>query len=174
MTLDQQWKLYSDSLACLDGLHVAKDEKRAYQLNREVALAGHADAILAMGWFHLNGVGVERDVDKAKEWYRKSARRGEPRGMFSLGQIAYNERDWSDARVWFKRAADAGHHRSLFWLGKLYWRGRGVELDRQKANQLFHRAATKKVKEAQRTIRMLHARPHGDAKRQTTPPQRGE
>lgn len=158
MTPYQQSKLYNDSLACLSGQGVPKDEHRSFELNREAALDGHADAILAMGWFYLNGVGIERDLELAKQWYRKSARHGAPQAMFSLGQIAYDARDWSDARVWFKRAADAGHHRSLFWLGKLYWRGRGVELDKRYARQLFQRAASFKVYEAQRAIRMLSRR----------------
>ena len=107
------------------------------------------------GWFYLNGVGVERDIDQAKKWYRKSARRGQQKAMFSLGQIAYDERDFSDALNWFTRASEAGHVRSLYWLGKLYWRGLGVEHDKKQAMRFFHRAASNKVAEAQRVLRFL-------------------
>ena len=148
-------KLYNDSLAYLEGRGVPKDEARSFTLNHEAAKAGLGDAILAMGWYYLNAVGVARDLKQAKIWYKKSARLREPRAMFSLGQIAYDEKDWSDARLWFKRASDLGHHRSLYWLGKLYWRGRGVTLDQHYAKSLWQQAAHKKVLEAQRTIRML-------------------
>lgn len=158
MNQAQQNQCYNQSLDLLQGHHVAKDEAKAFELNRRAAEAGLHDAILAMGWFYINGTGVERDVDLARQWYRKSARHGEPKAMFNLGHLAYGEKDWSEARIWFHRAADAGHHRSLFWLGKLYWRGRGVELNRSLANQMFQKAASFKVAEAQRTIRLLSRR----------------
>ena len=155
MTSYQQSKQYNDSLDLLEGRCIAMDKDRAFRLNAEVAKEGLIDAVLAMGWFYSNGIGVQQDRDLAKQGYRKAARRGEPRAMFSLGQIAFDEADWSGAKVWFQRAADEKHHRSLFWLGKLYWKGRGVPKSTQLAKQFFHRAAAKKVPEAQRAIRML-------------------
>jgi uncharacterized protein len=152
-TTSQMAYLYNESLKLLQGHGVAKDEARAFTLNAEAAHGGHSDAVLAMGWFYLNGVGVERDIEKAKGWYRESARRREPKAMFSLGEIAYYERDFADARRWFTRASAAAHAPSLYWLGKLYWRGHGVERDQKQAKRLFHQAATRKVPEAQRLLR---------------------
>jgi hypothetical protein len=108
-----------------------------------------------MGWFYLNGVGVEKDIEQAKRWYRKSARQGEPMAMFSLGQIACDQRNFEDALLWFKRAADNGHARSSFWIGKLYWRGNGVRMDRKRATALFQKAAVQKVVAAKRVLRFL-------------------
>jgi TPR repeat protein len=155
MTSSEMSFRYNESLDFLQGNGVAKDEKRAFAHNAEAAHGGHADAVLAMGWFYLNGVGVGRDVDRARKWYRESARRSEPKAMFSLGQIAYDERDFSEGLRWFTRASDAGHVRSLYWLGKLYWRGHGVEQDRKQAMRYFHRAASSKVVEAQRVLRLF-------------------
>lgn len=152
MNLD---RLYNESLALLEGQGVQKDERRSFEINQSAAQGGHADATLAMGWFYLNGVGVERSIPDALRWYKASARRGEPRAMFSLGFIAYEQRDWSDAITWFRRAAEAGHHRSLFWLGKLHWRGRAVPQCRSEAMRLIHLAARKKVPDATRALRWL-------------------
>ena len=157
MTSSQLTLLYNESLDLFLGDGVAKDERRAFALNAEAAHGGYSDAVLAMGWFYLNGVGVERDIDQATKWYRKSARRGHPKAMFSLGEIAYHEKDFPEALIWFSRASEAGHVRSLYWLGKLYWRGQGVGQgvgqDKKKARRLFHRAASSKVLEAQRVLR---------------------
>lgn len=158
-TTSQMAYLYNESLKLLQGHGVARDERRSFTLNAEAAKGGHADAVLAMGWLYLNAVGVERDIEKAKRWYRESARRGEPRAMFSLGQIAYEERDFSDALRWFTRASEAGHAQSLYWLGKLYWRGDGLDRDQKQAKRLFHQAATCKVAEAQRLLRFWARRP---------------
>ncbi len=154
LTSSRMTYLYNESLDLLQGHGVAQDANRAFALNAEAARGGHADAVLAMGWFYLNGVGADRDIEKATKWYRESARRGEPKAMFSLGQIAYDGREFSDALQWFTRASEAGHARSLYWLGKLYWRGHGVERDHKRAKRLFHEAATRKVKEAQRLLRL--------------------
>jgi TPR repeat protein len=124
-------------------------------LNQIAAQTGMHDAVLAMGWFYLNAVGVEANKAEALRWYKRSARQGEERAMFSLGQIAYWDGDYSEALLWWNRAAKRGHHRSDFWIGKLYWRGQGVPEDRQKANQYFARAAEEKVPEAQRVLRYL-------------------
>ena len=147
--------LYCRSCDYLFGRGVTADDHRAFSLNAEAADGGHGDAVLAMGWFYLNGVGVERSVERARKWYRDSARRGDIRAMFSLGQIACAERDYSDALTWFRRASDAGHHRSLYFIGRLYWRGHGVGLNRKEAMSYFHRAAAYKVKEAQRVLRFM-------------------
>jgi TPR repeat protein len=148
--------LYCQSLDYFLGRGVAQDPQRAFSLNAEAAKLGHSDAILAMGWFYLNGSGVARDLERARKWYRDSARRGEPRAMFSLGQMACDERDFSDALVWFNRAVEAGHSRSLYFIGKLYWRGHGVDQDKKEAMRYFHRAASGKVKAAQRVLRFLN------------------
>jgi TPR repeat protein len=149
----QMSRLYNESLDFLRGDKAPKNPKRAFFLNADAAKSGHADAVLAMGWFYLNGVGTKRDIEKSKKWYRESARRREPKAMFSLGQIAYDQRDFSGALRWFTRASESGHVRSLYWLGKLYWRGHGVERDQKHAKELFHRAAGCKVPEAQRLLR---------------------
>jgi len=148
-------QLYNESLALLEGRGIKKDETRSFEINRTAALEGHGDAVLAMGWFYINGVGVERSISEAITWYRRSARRGEPRAMFSLGLIAYEQKDWHDALTWFRRSADAGHHRSIFWIGKLRWRGHCVQQSRCEAMRLFHQAAQKKVPDATRALRWL-------------------
>ena len=150
------YEIYNQSLDFLKGNGVPEDHKKSFRLNAEAAEGGYGDAILAMGWYYLNGIGVARDIAEANKWYRKSARLGEPRAMFSLGQIAYVQRDFSAAMRWFQRAAKAGHSRSVFWIGKLHWHGRGVKENKSAASRLFNEAAAKKVKEARRAIGWLN------------------
>jgi TPR repeat protein len=149
--------LYNDSLALLTGQGMEKDERRSFELNRTAAIGGNADAVLAMGWFYINGIGTDASISDAVAWYRRSARRGEPRAMFSLGFIAYGQKEWIDAFTWFRRASEAGHHRSLFWMGKLCWRGRATIQSRTEAMRLIHLAAKKKVPDARRALRWLTA-----------------
>jgi TPR repeat protein len=133
---------------------VPKDESRSFALCAEAAAAGHHDATLAMGWHYLNGVGVSPDLQLAEQWYRKSSRQGEPKAMFSLGQMAYSLRDFVAAKSWFERALANGHARSGCWLAKVLWRAAESPRDRQEAIGLLNRAAAAKVKEAGRLLRV--------------------
>jgi len=147
--------LYQQSLDLLHGQGVARDDKKSFELNARAAESGLKDAVLAMGWYYLNGVGVECDVELAKEWYRKSARQKEPRAMFSLGQIACTEGLYEEALTWFQRASKEGHARSLYWMAKLYWRGQGVGRNQRMAELLLQQASAAKDPEARRVLRFL-------------------
>ena len=150
--------LYNSSLDCLGDGGNPLDYARAFALNSKAAELRFPDAVLAMGWFYVGGRGVTRNIPLAQQWYRRSARDGEPRAMFSLGQIAYDARGYSDARRWFERASNHGHMRSVYWLGKLAWRGHGVPRDHSTAFTLFHRAARAHDPEAIRVLRYLSRR----------------
>jgi TPR repeat protein len=149
---------YDKSLDALHGEHRPLDEDESFRLNAEAARAGMHDAVLAMGWYYLNGIGVERDLEQARFWYRKSARQGDPSAMYSLGIIEAQERRFELAVDWFRRAIAAGHDRSRFKLGTLYWHGRGVPPDRKEAMVLITEAARAKVPEAQRVLRFFEYR----------------
>ncbi len=158
VAMNEAIRLYNASLDYLGDAGNPADYARAFALNAQAAELRFPDAVLAMGWFYLNGRGVARDLDRAQQWYRRSARDGEPSAMFSLGQIAYEAGGYSDARRWFERAGHHGHSRSLYWLGKLSWRGHGVPRDHSAAYAFFHRAARAHDPEAIRALRFLSRR----------------
>ena len=153
------YHLYNRSLQSLTGQHAQEDAQKAFALNAQAAESGMHDAVLAMGWFYLNGVGVERDIEQARHWYRKSARQGDCKAMFSLGQMAFDDRDYADAALWFRRAVEKGHTVSLYWLGKLHWRGNGVAANRKEALAFFQKAAASKVVVAKRMLTFLSRHP---------------
>lgn len=150
--------LYDESLNYLGDNGQPEDFAKAFPLNAKAAALGLPDAILAMGWFYFNGFGTPRDLRQAERWYRRSARLGDPRAMFSLGEIACDEKSFETARQWFELAHKHGHTRSLYWLGKLYWRGQGVTRDRVKAMKLFEQAARANNYEAMRLMRFINRR----------------
>ena len=158
MTINEQIWLYNQSLACLEGKGVPEDIEKSFALNARAAREGYRPAVLAMGWFYLGGGDFPIDYEKAKKWYRKAARHGEPMAMFSLGRIAYIEQDFPESLRCFSRAAEAGHARSLYWVGKHHWYGQSVPKDRREAMRFFHLAAGKKVIAARRVLKFLSRR----------------
>ena len=163
MTTNEQIRLYNKSIDYLEGKTVPQDDAKSFALNAQAAHAGYREAILAMGWYYLGGVGVPQNYEKAEKWYRKSARHGEPKAMFSLGRIFYTAHDYAESFVWFSRAADAGHARSIFWVGRHHWYGQSVPQDRKEAMRLFHLAAREKVIAAIRVLKFLSRRQYADA-----------
>lgn len=151
-------RAYNESLQALD-----TDEAKAFRLNYMAALEGMHDAVLAMGWFYLNGVGVKTDEQAAVRWYKKAARHGDPMAMYSLGEIAYRSRDYVEALTWFRRAADKGHQRSKFCIGKMYWRGHGIARDQKLARDCFAEAAEGGIEAATRILRYVAFQSRKDA-----------
>lgn len=150
--------LYDKSLEHIGENGHPIDYEIAFALNQKAAAQGHPDAVLAMGWFYFNGFGTPRDLRSAERWYRRSARSGEPKAMFSLGEIACDENNFDTAHYWFELAVKHGHVRAQYWLGKLYWRGLGVSSDKVKALRLFEQAAHANAPEAKRFMRFRNRR----------------
>ncbi len=61
---------------------VVKDDKKAFEIINECALAGHIAAIYDLGAnFYYNGVGVEQDREKAKYYLNIAREAGLPRAI---------------------------------------------------------------------------------------------
>ena len=70
-----------------------------------------------MGYFYLEGQGVEKDLEKALYWTEQAAIHGDWDGQFNLGWF-YEEgtavpADMEKARHWYKQAALQGHELAL-------------------------------------------------------------
>lgn len=156
--MDEANALYNKSLDYIGENGRPLDYAKAFSLNAKAAALGLPDAILSMGWFYFNGFGTLQDLREAERWYRRSARLGEPKAMFSLGQIEQKEKGFAAAHYWFELAHKHGHVRSLYWLGKLHWRGQGVPCDRVKAIKLIEQAARANDPEAKRFVRFKNRR----------------
>ena len=78
-----------------------------------LAEQGYPLAECQVGYFYAEGLGVERDLDKALLWTRQAAEHGDRDGQFNLGCF-YEEgtalaRDMEQAVLWYQRAARQGH-----------------------------------------------------------------
>ena len=78
-----------------------------------LAEQGYPLAECQVGYFYAQGLGVERDLDRALLWTRRAAEHGDRDGQFNLGCF-YEEgtalaRDMEQAVLWYQRAARQGH-----------------------------------------------------------------
>ena len=63
--------------------------------------------------------GVPRDLNKAIEWYQKSANAGNVVAQFNLGAIYFKNHDTNQARYWWGKAKDQGNINATFEIGRL-------------------------------------------------------
>ena len=66
---------------------------------------------------YLEGSGVEQDMAKAAEWYKKTAAHGYATAMLALGDIYCDgegnvEQDLAKAKEWYEKAKDAGSEKA--------------------------------------------------------------
>src|ERR1022692_2124462 len=85
-----------------------KDYDRAFREWKAGAEAGQPEAQFDLGVLYAKGLGVQRDLTVAANWYRKSADQGNAEAEFALGQM-YSRgwgvpRDFTDAIRWFEMA----------------------------------------------------------------------
>ena len=85
------------------------------------------------------------EAEQAALWYRKAARRGQPRAQINLGWLYFHgrgvSRDREQAAHWWRLAAEGGDAEAATNLASLYRSGDGVPRDLQQAGYWWRRAA---------------------------------
>ena len=117
----------------------------AYALMRGEAEGGNVGAMLTLGQFYEQGVGVARNYTKALEWYEKAANAGQAAGFYNLG-ICYEfgmgaTADMDKAIQNFQKAADMGMALAMQKLAAIFIAGNGVDRDVAKGLGLLESAA---------------------------------
>lgn len=91
--------------------HQDKKFKNAIEKFSEASSKGLAEASHYLGYCHFKGLGTEQNMDKAIEYYKKSAELGYDSSQFSLGQI-YETQNMDEAIKWYQLAAEQGHEKA--------------------------------------------------------------
>jgi TPR repeat protein len=108
----------------------------------------------------LHGRGVEKNPEKALEYFQKAAELGhiEAPGaigyFYSAGLVV--EKDDSKAAEWFQKSSEKGSALSKFNLGRLYLDGKGGLSDKQKGVDLMEAAAALGLPEAHTALAEIY------------------
>lgn len=91
----------------------AGDYGQAFDLWRERAEAGDADAQVNLGHLYERGLGVMPDRAAALAWYRRAAERGDAPAQYQVGlmhELGLGvSADAGAAEYWYRRAIDQGY-----------------------------------------------------------------
>lgn len=109
------------------------------------ACTSAADKSLELYRQYRDGEGVEKNLDKAKEFLFKSADQGSPDAMHFIGDN-YNEggdgfpTDLRLARKWFEAGAQKGSSPCFKHLGNMYLKGLGGDTNTEKGLEYYRKA----------------------------------
>lgn len=145
---------YVLSQAYLEGIGVEKNEKKAFEWAKKSAILEYpeSDAILAVGWHYLNGIGVSEDIRESERWFLRAVRVGVDSAAYNLGLIYEAKKDYCQALHWYWVSVGLGHKKSLYKLGRAYFLGRGVPKNSKMAKKLLKRAKKEGVATANRLL----------------------
>lgn len=135
----------SSAKIALSQHYVRQDPALAFNHLASAANTGSPVAILMLGDYYHNGIGVTKDDTKALQMWKKAADLGSAEGQRSVGQ-AYREGlgvkpDLNESFTWTKKSAEQGNAKAAYDLGQHYLRGIGVETNEELACTWFQRSA---------------------------------
>ena len=133
------------------------DEKLpAIEMLEHLWKEGFTLAAHQLGKVYRDGLGVDADTEKAIEWFRKAAERGEVCSAHALGKLLLSTDTPDDGVRWLKYAAGKAYHYSQYTLGKLYLKGEHVSQDVDKGLEYLRASAGQDNQFAQYTLGKLY------------------
>ena len=111
----------------------------------ELAHDGDSEAQNRLAIRYLDGTGgLSESIQRAYEWFKRSAEGGNPWAMSNLARMYRDEDtigvDLEQAETWFLKSAEAGNYQAMANLGEHFASGNGGVIDFQKASFWYSRA----------------------------------
>ncbi len=108
------------------------DLKQAFKYILASAEMGHLDAQSDIGIMYDSGDGVEKNPNKALEWFKKGAANGSAKAQHNLGAIYLNgengvSKNWDEAKKWYSLAASKGYQPSIETIKQMNAKERSVK-----------------------------------------------
>ena len=100
---------HSLGLRYFEGVGVSKNPAIAAIWYQRAVDHGSGEAANNLAIMYQTANGVERNLDRAKQLFELSARRGDPNTMQSLAGDCLDSNDFEMARIWYDRACEAGN-----------------------------------------------------------------
>lgn len=108
---------------------------------------GNDEAQYYIGLCYHDGKGVQKDLNKALQWLKKSAEKNNENALYQLGEWYLNgdgvRKDTDEALKWYRKSADKGGAKAMSKLGMFYYEGKLLEKDIKEAVRLWKKASDK-------------------------------
>lgn len=130
--------------------------RRAFDAWSLGAYEGDVEAQYNLGVLYLEGHGVTRNLDQARDWFFKAAQKRHPEAQYNLGHMALSgmglKKDPDAALKWWQQAAEGGYAPAQFNYGRALYLGVGGHQDQQAGIALVRTAAAQDDQRAQKFL----------------------
>lgn len=97
-------------------------------------------------YMYEKGFGVPQDHKEALKWQTRLAEQGDPKEQFELGDMyshyaKFSKNYFKNMKKWYRMAADHDYLEAQQKMGLMYEMGRGVDIDLDKAEYWYRKAA---------------------------------
>ena len=138
----------------------------------QLAESGDPQAQNELATCYRKGLGVPTDMEKALEWYRKSAEQGVAEAQYWLGNYYGNvdsnilPKNYEEATKWFALSAEQGYAPAQYNLGCSYCYGQGVPKNLAVAVEWFQKSAEQGLADAQHSLGVCYMQGEGVTRNQ--------
>jgi len=123
-------------------LYKAKKYEKALPLYVSLAEEGLTDCQTLVCYMYMKGEGIPIDLKKAFYWCKKAAASNNPEGRFYLGKVYAKEGDWNETIQCYKEAAMQNYSPAIYCLARIYYLGKVVAQDKNKALKMMEKACS--------------------------------
>jgi TPR repeat protein len=130
--------------------------QRAYRS----ADSGDPKAMMHLGVFFQQGVGVPQSYPEALKWYLRAANLGEAEAMNNIGTLYLAgqgvPQDYAEAIRWYQHAIESGSLMAMSNMAKLYYFGLGVARSYPEAAKWFELASVRGSASAMNSLGLMY------------------
>lgn len=124
----------------------AQNYEKAAEWYEKAREYDHAGAYTALGYMYMNGLGVDKDVEKAREYFEQATLLGDNEAYVGWGRSYLLEENVTpeDACVaynYIREGSEAGCVDGLYYMGYMYQQGWYMKQDYELARSFYERAA---------------------------------
>jgi len=113
---EQYYKPCKELTRCdelIEKYYLKEDYKTCFEGHLELAKIGYPLAECQVGYFYLEGIGVEKDLEQAFYWTEQAAIHGDRDGQYNLAMFleegTCGKKDLDLAKEWYLKAARQDH-----------------------------------------------------------------
>jgi clan AA aspartic protease (TIGR02281 family) len=110
--------------------------KLAFHWYKTSAENGNLKAQYRLGEIYETDKIVSKDTEQARYWFQVAAENGDANAQFSLGFMFQEENNFEKAKYWYNKSIHEDY-RAAIELGDMYFYGKGVTLDYDKAFECY-------------------------------------
>lgn len=131
---------------CITGIGINRNVKMAVAYFMEASMKNNLFATLNLARLYSIGIGVDKDLNKARELYNKAFEAGYTDAMVFCGDTYLDNNfsnassDYNNALICYSKATSRRSPLAFYRLAWLYQEGLGVEKDENKSKEYYLRA----------------------------------